>query len=46
MVEVHPRPDEAVCDGPQSLVADELEGFLRKVERVAELAGKELAAAV
>jgi 3-deoxy-7-phosphoheptulonate synthase len=46
MVEVHPRPDEAVCDGPQSLAGEEFDGFLRKVERAAELAGKELAAAV
>jgi len=46
MVEAHPRPDEAVCDGPQSLVGEELAGFVRNVERAAELAGKELAAAV
>ncbi len=46
LVEVHPRPDEAVCDGPQSLAGDEFEAYLRKVERAAELAGKELAAAV
>jgi 3-deoxy-7-phosphoheptulonate synthase len=44
IVEVHPRPDEAVCDGPQSLPCDELEAYLRKVERAAELAGKEPAA--
>jgi 3-deoxy-7-phosphoheptulonate synthase len=44
IVEVHPRPDEAVCDGPQSLPCDELEAYLRKVERAAELAGKEAAA--
>jgi 3-deoxy-7-phosphoheptulonate synthase len=43
LVEVHPRPDEAVCDGPQSLHTGDLEGYLRKVERVAEIAGKELA---
>jgi len=46
MVEVHPSPDEAVCDGPQSLHADDFERYLRKVERAAELAGKELTAAV
>jgi 3-deoxy-7-phosphoheptulonate synthase len=46
LVEVHPRPDEAVCDGPQSLAGDEFEAYLRKVERAAELAGKELPAAV
>ena len=41
LVEVHPRPDEAVCDGPQSLPADEFAEFMRRVERAAELAGKE-----
>jgi 3-deoxy-7-phosphoheptulonate synthase len=45
IVEVHPRPDEAVCDGPQALRGDDFEAYLRKVERAAELAGKELAAA-
>ena len=45
IVEVHPEPDAAVCDGPQQLRADEFAGFLRRVERVAEIAGKELAAA-
>jgi 3-deoxy-7-phosphoheptulonate synthase len=46
IVEVHPRPDEAVCDGPQALAGDEFDAYLRKVERAAELAGKELAATV
>jgi 3-deoxy-7-phosphoheptulonate synthase len=46
IVEVHPCPDEAVCDGAQALPADEFEAYLRKVERAAELAGKKLAAAV
>jgi 3-deoxy-7-phosphoheptulonate synthase len=41
LVEVHPRPDEAVCDGPQSLPADEFAEFMRRVERAAELASKE-----
>jgi 3-deoxy-7-phosphoheptulonate synthase len=45
IVEVHPRPDEAVCDGPQALPGEDFEAYLRKVERAAELAGKEQAAA-
>jgi 3-deoxy-7-phosphoheptulonate synthase len=44
IVEVHPAPDEAVVDGPQALVADEFAGYLRRVEAVAELAGKQLEA--
>ena len=46
IVEVHPEPDAAICDGPQQLRADDFAGFLRRVEQVAEIAGKELAAAV
>jgi 3-deoxy-7-phosphoheptulonate synthase len=45
IVEVHPRPDEALCDGPQALQADGFADYVRRVERVAEVAGKELAAA-
>jgi 3-deoxy-7-phosphoheptulonate synthase len=45
IVEVHPEPDAAVCDGPQQLKADDFAGFVHRVERVAEIAGKELAAA-
>ena len=46
IVEVHAEPDDAICDGPQQLRAEDFAGFLRRVERVAEIAGKELAAAV
>jgi 3-deoxy-7-phosphoheptulonate synthase len=28
-VDFHPRPDEALCDGPQALRLDELEHFVR-----------------
>jgi 3-deoxy-7-phosphoheptulonate synthase len=45
IVEVHPEPDASVCDGPQQLKADDFAGFMDRVERVAEIAGKELAAA-
>src|SRR5919109_3113112 len=44
IVEVHPCPEEAFCDGPQALVADEFADYLRRVEAVAELAGKQLEA--
>jgi 3-deoxy-7-phosphoheptulonate synthase len=40
IVEVHPEPDEAICDGPQQLRADEFEAYARKVEQAAALAGK------
>jgi 3-deoxy-7-phosphoheptulonate synthase len=44
IVEVHPCPEEAVCDGPQALHADRFADYLRKLEAAAELAGKQLAA--
>ena len=43
IVEVHPCPEEAVCDGPQALLSDGFADYLRKLEAAAELAGKQLA---
>jgi len=45
IVEVHPNPDEAVCDGPQALLADSFAEYVAAVQRTAELAGKALSAA-
>ena len=36
LVDFHPHPEEALCDGPQALLLDELEPFLRDVEIVRE----------
>jgi 3-deoxy-7-phosphoheptulonate synthase len=44
IVEVHPNPDEAVCDGPQALYADAFADYAVAVERAAGLAGKALSA--
>jgi len=44
IVEVHPNPDEAVCDGPQALLADDFAEYAAAVESVAALAGKALSA--
>jgi len=43
IVEVHPNPDEAICDGPQALRAEEFARYARAVESAAALAGKALA---
>jgi len=43
IVEVHPNPDEAICDGPQALRAEEFEDYAQAVARAAALAGKALA---
>ena len=40
IVEVHPNPEEAVCDGPQALRADEFADYAAAVERAAAVAGK------
>src|SRR3984893_9676929 len=42
IVEVHPRPEEAICDGPQALVADEFADYVERVQAAAALAGKAL----
>jgi 3-deoxy-7-phosphoheptulonate synthase len=42
IVEVHPQPDEAICDGPQALPADGFAAYAEQVHHAAELAGKEL----
>ena len=41
-VEVHPRPDEALSDGPQSLYPEQFEKLMRDVEALAPVVGKEL----
>ena len=45
IVEVHPNPEEAICDGPQQIYADEFAAYLEQVERAAAVAGKVLSAA-
>ncbi len=44
IVEVHPNPDEAICDGPQALRAEDFAEYASAVERAAALAGKALSA--
>jgi 3-deoxy-7-phosphoheptulonate synthase len=40
IVEVHPRPHEAICDGPQQLVADDFAEYTERVQAAAAIAGK------
>jgi 3-deoxy-7-phosphoheptulonate synthase len=46
IVEVHPNPDEAICDGPQALRAEDFAAYSAAVEQAATLAGQALSAAV
>jgi 3-deoxy-7-phosphoheptulonate synthase len=45
IVEVHPNPEEAICDGPQQLYLDDFAEYANLVERAAQLAGKAFASA-
>ncbi len=40
IVEVHPRPEEALCDGPHQIPTAEFDAFAREVVSVVELMGK------
>ena len=40
IVEVHPQPEEAICDGPQALPSGEFADFAAQVDQAARLAGK------
>jgi 3-deoxy-7-phosphoheptulonate synthase len=46
IVEVHPDPDTAICDGPQALHSSDFAAFAAKVEQVAAIAGKRIGAVV
>jgi 3-deoxy-7-phosphoheptulonate synthase len=43
IVEVHNEPEEAICDGPQALPTARFNEYAERVQRAAELAGKQLA---
>ena len=40
IVESHPSPEEALCDGPQQIPTSEFGEFAREVRAVVELLGK------
>jgi len=42
MIEVHPRPDEALSDGPQSLFPVQFEKLMRDIEALSLVVGKEV----
>ncbi|MFA9445473.1 3-deoxy-7-phosphoheptulonate synthase [Egicoccus sp. AB-alg6-2] len=44
IVDVHPRPETALCDGPQALVRDDLLPLRESVARFAGAMGREVAA--
>jgi 3-deoxy-7-phosphoheptulonate synthase len=42
IVEVHPRPEEAICDGPQSLALKDFHRYVEQVRAAAAIANKTL----
>jgi len=44
IVEIHPEPENALCDGPQALPNDTFADYVEQVERAAAIAGKILSA--
>jgi 3-deoxy-7-phosphoheptulonate synthase len=42
IVEAHPRPEEALCDGPQQLPTEEFGEFAREVGELVALMGKQI----
>jgi 3-deoxy-7-phosphoheptulonate synthase len=43
IVEIHPEPEHAICDGPQALRTDGFAEYVRQLEAAAQLAGKDFA---
>jgi 3-deoxy-7-phosphoheptulonate synthase len=43
IVEVHPEPEQAICDGPQALRTEGFADYVRQLEAAAQLAGKDFA---
>ena len=40
MVEVHPQPDQALSDGPQSLFPDQFDELMKQVRQIAAVVGR------
>jgi 3-deoxy-7-phosphoheptulonate synthase len=43
IVEIHPQPEKAICDGPQAVRNDDFGDYMQRLEQAAALAGKETA---
>jgi 3-deoxy-7-phosphoheptulonate synthase len=42
LVEVHPEPERALCDGPQLVATDDFEAFADEIRALATLLGKQI----
>ena len=43
IIEVHHKPEEALCDGPQSLKPDEFSSLMGELHKIAKAVGREIA---
>jgi len=43
MIELHPRPEQAVSDGPQALLPDQFLALVEELQRIARAIGKRFA---
>jgi 3-deoxy-7-phosphoheptulonate synthase len=46
ITEIHPHPEQAICDGPQAMHADGFAEYVSLVERAAAVAGKAISVGV
>jgi 3-deoxy-7-phosphoheptulonate synthase len=44
LIEVHPQPDEAMSDGPQSLTLEQFASLMAELRRIAPAVGREMSA--
>lgn len=45
LVEVHPQPEQALCDGPQSLTPEEFNLLMKDLREIARVCGRSMVAA-
>ena len=43
LIEVHPSPEQALCDGPQSLRLEEFAALAEQVRQIAAVVGRNVA---
>jgi 3-deoxy-7-phosphoheptulonate synthase len=46
MIDVHPHPEQARCDGPQALLPDELAALAERMWQLAAWMGRDVPASV
>ncbi|MFQ5780704.1 MAG: 3-deoxy-7-phosphoheptulonate synthase, partial [Nitrospiria bacterium] len=42
MIEVHPKPEEAFCDGDQAMLPYDFKGLIEDLRQIAKAVGREL----